>query len=496
MSARSDDRSRSEHREASTRNTARDVPAAKFKEGSVGTVAPRGLRGPSLLPGQGAPERINPEEVELAVLRDAETLDGPHLARATQKRIAEPRSPSPTPVSVEVPRVRSMPPSQGEYASTPPSPSARSIQSGTLMSIGSVDPRAPTELSLPGPRPLSVSERAVYLGPEAVVDRTPSASPRELPGVVESSRYLDSTLRPGAPSSESRRSSSAADAPSSRATASPSPSFKVDSVAPAAQKFARAPHSYAPISPRPESVRDSRPALSSRSGAPGSRAEGPQFQIHAQLDAVRHELREDSFDLRSVSTQREPLAGRKQLPSSDWTPHGPVSEAGFSPNRAPLSSSRQSNPGAFDIEPPIAERAESPRASVPVSWVLGAAAFAVLLALIVAWALRPTSGAQDIAVPGSSDVRSSGAAPSSASQPAPETPTPAQQGAASQPRGKPGLTPTAAGAAAASSRSLAKASGSRTASSAAAEPGSKALLPAPAAADSSNSASKSRQSIY
>src|SRR3954468_15267019 len=107
MSTRSDDRSRSTREETSTRNTARDVPAAKFKEGSVGTVAPRGLRGPSLLPGQGAPEQIIPEEVELAVLRDAETLDGPHVARAAQKRVPDPRSPSPTPVSVEVPRVRS-----------------------------------------------------------------------------------------------------------------------------------------------------------------------------------------------------------------------------------------------------------------------------------------------------------------------------------------------------------------------------------------------------
>src|SRR6188768_2353448 len=173
MSKRREDDSRPSASAVSQRATLRDVPAAKYKDASVGTVAPRGLRGPSLLPGQGAPERINPEEVELAVLRDAETLDGPKVARAaaSKRALPESRSTLPTPVSVEVPRARSIPPAHGEYTSTPPTPSARSIQSGTLMSIGSVDPRAPTELSLPSPRPLSVSERAAYLGPEAVVDR-------------------------------------------------------------------------------------------------------------------------------------------------------------------------------------------------------------------------------------------------------------------------------------------------------------------------------------
>src|SRR6187431_1476863 len=203
MSKRREDESRPSASVISQRATLREVPAAKYKEASVGTVAPRGLRGPSLLPGQGAPERIIPEEVELAVLRDAETLDGPKVARAAaSKRVsAESRSTSPMAVSVEVPRARSMPPAYGEYSSTPPSPIARSIQSGTLMSIGSVDPRAPTELSLPSPRPLSVSERAAYLGPEAVVDRAPLNSRRGLPGAGDS-RAGDISQRPapsGAP---------------------------------------------------------------------------------------------------------------------------------------------------------------------------------------------------------------------------------------------------------------------------------------------------------
>src|SRR6187402_3411596 len=215
MSKRREDDSRPSAGALSQRATVREVPAAKYKEASVGTVAPRGLRGPSLLPGQGAPERIIPEEVELAVLRDAETLDGPKVARATASKRAAPesRQPSPTAVSVEVPRARSIPPAQGEYTSTPPSPSARSIQSGTLMSIGSVDPRAPTELSLPSPRPLSLSERAAYLGPEAVVDRTP-LSVRRGPPSVDNRRPSDVTGRPGPVSAKPSWSANPRSAPS------------------------------------------------------------------------------------------------------------------------------------------------------------------------------------------------------------------------------------------------------------------------------------------
>ena len=499
MSTRSDDDSRPERRESSTRNTARDVPAAKFKEGSVGTVAPRGLRGPSLMPGQGAPERINPEDVELAVLRDAETLDGPHVARAAQKRLPEPRSPSPTPVSVEVPRVRSIPPMQSEYPSTPPSPSARSIQSGTLMSIGSVDPRAPTELSLPGPRSLSVSERAVYMGPEAVVDRTPSVAPRELPGVVESGRYLDPTLRPGGPSSEPQPISSARD--SHAPGASSSARFKPDSIAPPAQKFQRPPHSYSPISPRPDSVRESRPEVaSSRRSAPGSGEEVPRkFQIHAQLDAVRHDLREDNFDLRSASTQREPLAGRKQLPSTDWTPHGRASEGDYRASEPGVRPSRHSVPGAFqtvhDTAPPTTDRvAPLPpqRASVPLSWVLAAAAFAVLLALIVAWVMRPPTGsAQDSTAARALDGRGSAAAPSPALLP----PEQSARAGAPRPPGA-GLASAAAAIAAAphSPTATPKAAATRPQPSAAAQTGSPTAAPTPA--DSSDPSSKAHQSIY
>ena len=433
MSKRREDESRPSASVISQRATLRDVPAAKYKDASVGTVAPRGLRGPSLLPGQGAPERIIPEDVELAVLRDAETLDGPKVARAAaSKRVsAESRSTSPMAVSVEVPRARSMPPAHGEYSSTPPSPSARSIQSGTLMSIGSVDPRAPTELSLPSPRPMSVSERAAYLGPEAVVDRTPLNLRRSPPGGVSSTRERDVTERPAATSMRPSPSVS----PRSVAIRPPSvgPSLTTESVAPPAQNFGRLSGAYSPPSasapppkppgptptpmrpprptprpPRPDAAPSVPPTASSGLGAP------PQFQIHSDLDAVPHDAQEDAFDLRSASTQREPLAGRKVQPSTDWTPHGPASTV-FGEGDLRVRSNRSSSPAvtilvdrARESAPPASARTPPQRAAVPLSWVLGAAAFAVVLALIAAFALRPSAPPQAVAP---LDGRASAAAP-------------------------------------------------------------------------------------
>jgi len=394
MSSRREDDSRRGGTVASQRNTARDVPAAKFKEASVGTVAPRGLRGPSLLPGQGAPERVVPEEVELAVLRDAETLDGPRVARAVAKRLPDSRQPLLTPVSVEIPRVRSVPPGLHDYPSTPPSPRARSIQSGTLMSIGSVDPRAPTELSLPSPRPLSVSERAAYLGPEAVVDRAPAAPapPRDAPGVVESERYSGTerpTDRSAAPYVSPR---SERVAPGSKVGFSATP----DSVAPPAQHFARSPSSFAPPSPstrpglRPQLTSRHAPAPLSEPPASPVVAEAlPRFQIHSELAAVRQELHDDAFDLRSASTVREPLASRKVQESYDWIPNLRVADSqgrSPAPSHRPISSSATVAPSEQPIAPFASPaRSVAERAPQKTQWLIGAALLALLLALLVAW---------------------------------------------------------------------------------------------------------------
>ena len=411
MSTRREDDSRPKGNATSQRTTARDVPIAKYKEVPVGTSPPGALRGPSLLPGRGAPEKIIPEEVELAVLRDAETLDGQNVARVAAKRPPDPsNSPSPMPVSVEVPRARSVPPME-EVATTPTSPSARSIQSGTLMSIGSIDPRAPTELSLPTPRPLSVSERAAYFGPEAVVDRSPSQPDIESrPAVTDRASY---------PGPESKPVSSARGAPlPARGRLSSQP----DSSAPPAQKFSHAPLSYAPVSPPVSRPPGSAPfSQGEASRLPHSPREGGKFQIHSELDALPRELLEDNFDLRSAYTQREPLASRKPISSADWsaTPEALSLEPRSRPSRHSTSAMTLKVDRSRESQPPESQPAAARRASIPLSWVI-AAALGVLVALIAVWVLR-TPPAQDTAR-GVPDDRASASAPSAGALLVPPSP--------------------------------------------------------------------------
>jgi len=474
----------------------REVPAAKYKDASVGTVAPRGLRGPSLLPGQGAPERIVPEEVELAVLRDAETLDGPKVARAV---VSKARPSSPTPVSVEVPRARSMPPAQGEYGSTPPTPSARSIQSGTLMSIGSVDPRAPTELSLPNPRPLSVSERPAYLPPAAVVDRNPLPSRRSQAEGAGNTRTGGVSERPGRPSAApSARMSPSVPAPSNgvRPSLKPDSTLKPETVAPPAQNFARAPTSKVPssLSPAPTPLlpprltptpmrpprptpKPPRPSTAPPSLAPAAvssrLSEPPQFQIHSELDAVQLEAQDDAFDLRSVSTQREPLAGRKVQPLPERIAPELVAAPPPSERERNLRANRSSSPAVTilvdrsrDSVAPSSERATPARAAVPLSWVLGAAAFAVILALFVAFALRPSTPQQAVSP---LDGHSSAAAPNTAEPAPPDSLPPSVAPGAKRPGGASSARPTTSAA-----KSAARPVVSSPASSASAVPQSSA----------------------
>ncbi|HET7545206.1 MAG TPA: hypothetical protein VFK05_35315 [Polyangiaceae bacterium] len=149
---------------------------------------------------------------------------------------------------------------------------------------------------------------------------------------------------------------------------------------------------------------------------PISVASAPQYQIHAELDAVPLEVQEDTFDLRSASTLREPLASRKAQPSTDWTPHE-VAPPPSSESELRVRSNRSSSPAvtllvdrARDSVPPLSERTV-PRDAVPLSWVLGAALFAVLMALIVAFALRPSAPPQAMTP---LDGRASAVAPSTA----------------------------------------------------------------------------------
>ncbi len=465
MSTRRGDDSRPKGNPTSQRATARDVPLAKYKEVLIGTSPPGALRGPSLLPGQGAPERIVPEDIELAVLRDAETLDGPNVARAAARRPSEASaSPSPTPVSVEVPRARSAPPVDDRF-STPPLPSARSIQSGTLMSIGSVDPRAPTELSLPSPRPLSVSDRAAYFGPEAVVDRVvaPSLEPEPMPAGVTVPPGLRTSLGP-------------------------------ESVPPPARDFSRAPRSDkarsgSPVSPPVSSAEPAPEARSRRghSGPPSVPELGTQLQIHSEISALRHPPAEDNFDLRSANTLREPLARRKAQPSSGRLDvPAATSEP---PSLEARSPSIRSSTAAITLLVDRA-RAESRSEAVPggrtaVSWGWWLVALlALLVALIAVWVTRAPVGSDTAPVP---DDRASASAPSATPLVVPPTPhAPAPQPSTRTPLSR--LAPPSSRSAALGAKSP-PAVGARSA-----DPLPRGAAPPPSVpADAS---SKSHQSIY
>jgi hypothetical protein len=208
----------------------------------------------------------------------------------------------------------------------------------------------------------------------------------------------------------------------------------------------------------------------------------PQFQIHSELDAVAHEVQEDSFDLRSVSTQREPLAGRKVQPSADWIAHGPASAPASEGERSQRAN-RSSSPAVTilvdrprDSVPPLSERTIPQRAAVPLSWVLGAAAFAVILALIVAFALRPNAPPQAAAP---LDGRASAVAPTTA-EPAPRDSTPPSAAPGAKRAGAASSARPASTAAKSAARSTSSAAGSASAA-------------APASADPN---SKVHQSIY
>ncbi len=465
MSTRREDDSRPRGKVTSQRTTARDVPLAKYKDIQIGTSPPGALRGPSLLPGQGAPERIVPEEIELAVLRDAETLDGPNIARIAARQQPDPSaSPSPMPVSVEVPRARSLPPLDDRF-STPPSPSARSIQSGTLISVGSVDPRAPTELSLPSPLPLSVSERAAYFGPESVVDRSspPSLEPRSLPSAVSAARPMRPSLGP-------------------------------DTVSPPAQHFPRAPRSDAMLSltteppiRRPSSADPAREAGSRRAdyAAPSVLELGTRLQIHSEIAGLQPQNTDDSFDLRSASTVREPLAGRKAAPSDDWLD---ISADGSAlPVVEARSPSNRSRTAAITLlvdhapEGPDSKAAPDRRPAVPLSWLV-MASLALLAALTAIWIAH---------------VRAS----PSADSPEPRAPSSAPSAVSSStPFGSHAAAPQEAGSSAApakaSLRSLSPAAKvPMTAGSHSVDRSARATAPTASAAPPEAS-SKSHQSIY
>lgn len=144
-----DDRNKSSRSgESVARPTARDVPFVRAPDGES-EPAPRGQR-PAQLPRDPTYE-AELAQVEFAVLRDPRPHDSPSTkqgGRLPQQPAALQEPPGITPESPVIRANR-----EGLVKSPePPSSGGRSVASGTLLSVGAVDPRGKTERTLETPR--------------------------------------------------------------------------------------------------------------------------------------------------------------------------------------------------------------------------------------------------------------------------------------------------------------------------------------------------------
>ncbi|HVY26974.1 MAG TPA: hypothetical protein VHB79_10495 [Polyangiaceae bacterium] len=145
-----DERDKSSRKqESKARVTARDVPFVRGA-GSESEPAPRGHR-PAELPRDPTYE-AELANVELAVLRDRERRDDPSTKQGGRRGHQLPPGQPPESVTPESPGTRATRDVALGRSPEPPSSSGRSVASGTLLSVGSVDPRGKTERTLETPR--------------------------------------------------------------------------------------------------------------------------------------------------------------------------------------------------------------------------------------------------------------------------------------------------------------------------------------------------------
>ncbi len=131
--------------ESVARTTARDVP---FTRGVESEPAPEGQR-PAQLPRDPSYE-AELAQVDLAVLRDPERR-APSTKQAGRRGQSLPGQP-PESVTPESPGTRSLQQVASGQSPEPPSSGGRAVASGTLLSVGAVDPRGKTERTLETPR--------------------------------------------------------------------------------------------------------------------------------------------------------------------------------------------------------------------------------------------------------------------------------------------------------------------------------------------------------
>lgn len=278
------------------RPTARDVPYTRGADTETES-APRGQR-PADLPRDPTYE-AELAQVDLAVLRDPKPRDVPSTRQVLRHGHAIVHPSPPESVTPESPGTRASR-SRAPGVSTspePPSSAGRSVASGTLLSVGAVDPRGKTEKNLETPRMFFSQVDAgseVYFRPGKIPAVTIN------PPIETETVMLSDSVDPRRAKTIPPRIDRAPPPPSVSPTSSPrdsdhavaySPRSIPDLVLPA-DSMARGEHDH-------------------YAEPPASIASDHDGQIHASLSQFRDEGT-PSFSLQGAATRPEPLAARRQ----------------------------------------------------------------------------------------------------------------------------------------------------------------------------------------
>jgi hypothetical protein len=317
-------------KESLARTTARDVPFARGND-SESDPAPRGQR-PAQLPRDPTYE-AELAQVELAVMRDPARRDDPSTKQGGGRRTHEHAyGQPPESITPESPGTRAAAAVTIDRAPEPPN-SGRAVASGTLLSVGAVDPRGKTERTLETPR-MFFSQPTE--GAEAYF------KPGKIPAVT-----VHQTLE-----TETVKLSDSIDP--RRAKTLP----RIDRAALARlAELERDPESEAPVAmSQPEPSFDDPASAVSRPWNdheydPESSLGNPDRQIHASLSPFR-DHGEPSFSLDGATTRPEPFAARR---------------ASDPPAAAPVSSDASAIPTQRDLPAHRIEASQPPPAPAPPS---------------------------------------------------------------------------------------------------------------------------------
>lgn len=281
-----DERDKSSRAGASVaRPTARDVPFLRGAE-SVSEPAPQGQR-PAQLPRDPTYEQ-ELARVDLAVLRDR---TDPSTKQAGRRGHDLPPGQPPESVTPESPGARLMPAVALAQSPEPPTSSGRAVASGTLLSVGAVDPRGKTERTLETPRMFfsqaDAAEQAYF-------------KPGAIPAVTVHQTLETETVK----LSDSIDPRRAKTIPRMDRVALPSPADAPESAAPLVLS---GPGSSVDLT---ASDAGGRWTSSDFADEPSLLPEDHDGQIHASLSPFR-ELAVPSYEPSGVSTKPEPIAGRR-----------------------------------------------------------------------------------------------------------------------------------------------------------------------------------------